>query len=173
MIAFLTATDRIFARLLRAIVLVTSATVTLALVALVIARFVFNLALPGMHEASMLAALWLYMTGAILASRRNEHLVVDFLATSLRGPRARALHDLVLALLTLLIAGCFATWVWAMLAWGMKRPQIIPVLNLPLWWAQAPLALCALASITYALRDLARAGLRLADLKFARLEKES
>lgn len=161
MIAFLTKTDRVFAWLLRATVLVTSAIVTLALVALVICRFFFNYALLGMHEASLLAAIWLYMAGAVLASRRNEHLVVDFLATSLQSPRVKAIHSLVVAALTLVIAGFFALWVWKMLAWGMKRPQTIPVLDLPLWSAQASFALAALSAILYALRDLVRTGLQI------------
>ncbi|WP_418025332.1 TRAP transporter small permease (plasmid) [Paracoccus sp. TD-10] len=162
MIAFLAMADRVFAWLLRAAILATSAIVTLSLVALVIFRVFFSQSLLGMHEASLLAAMWLYMAGAVMASRRSEHLVVDFLATSLRTPRARAIHGLVVAVLTLVIAAIFALWVWKMLAWGMKRPQIIPVLNLPLWYAQAPLALAAVSAVLYALRDVARAGLQIA-----------
>ncbi len=162
MIAFLTMADRVFAGLLRTLALATSLVVTITLVALVICRVFFNQALLGMHEASMLAAIWLYMSGAVLASRRNDHLVVDFLASSLKSPRAKAVHRLAVAALTLIIAGFFALWIWKMLAWGIKRPQTIPVLNLPLWWAQAPLAMAALAAIAYALRDIARAGLEIA-----------
>ncbi|KAB2657967.1 TRAP transporter small permease [Brucella tritici] len=161
MINFLTAVDRALAWLLRAIVLITSSIVTLSLVALVISRFVFGYSLVGMHEASLLAAIWLYMAGAVLASRRNEHLVVDFLATSLPSSRAKALHGMIVAILTLIIASLFAHWIYKMLAWGMKRPQIIPVLDLPLVWAQAPLALAAFCAIVYALRDIARAALQL------------
>lgn len=55
--------------------------------------------------------------------------------------RRCAVHGLVVAVLTFFVAAFFALWVWKMLACGVKRPQIIPVLNLPLWYAQAPLAL--------------------------------
>lgn len=164
MITLLKMADRALDRVLRAIVMTTSAVVTLALVALVISRFFFNHSVLGMHEASLLAAMWLYMTGAVLASRRNEHLVVDFLATSIHSPRAKAIHGFVIALLTLIIAGFFAYWVWKMLAWGMKRPQTVPVLNVSLVWAQAPLALAAVCAMIYALRDIARAALQLTRL---------
>lgn len=162
MIAFLASIDRIFARLLRAIILLTSAVVTVALVALVVFRVALDSSLAGMHEASLFAAMWLYMAGAVMATRRSEHLVVDFLATSLSKPRAKAIHALVVAVLTLVIAGFFTLWVWKMLAWGMKRPQTIPVLDLPLWTAQAPLAMAALSALVYALRDIVRAGLLIA-----------
>lgn len=165
MLGFLNATDQAFSWFLRVIIYVTSAVVTLALVALVIARFLFNQSLLGMHEASLLAAMWLYMAGAIMATRRSEHLVVDFLATSLKSRRAKAIHAFVVATLTLVIATIFSFWIWKMLAWGMKRPQTIPVLDLPLWIAQAPLAMAAVAAIAYALRDIARAAVQLFRMK--------
>ncbi|MDB6179287.1 TRAP transporter small permease [Paracoccus sp. Z330] len=168
MIGFLTIFDRIFTRALHALILATSLIVTVALVTLVVCRYVFNYPVAGMHELSMLAALWLYMAGAVLASRNNGHLVVDFLAGSLRSSRAKALHQLVVAALTLIIACFFALWVWKMLAWGMKRPQSIPLLQIPLWVAQLPFALAALSAMAYALRDMVRAALSL-----TRASKES
>lgn len=165
MISFLAMTDRILAGVLHLIVLTTSAVVTLTLAGLVISRFFFGYSLVGMHEASLLAAVWLYMAGAVLASRRNEHLVVDFLASSLTSKRVKALHSLLISVLTLIIAGFFALWVWKMLAWGLKRPQTIPVLDIPLVAAQAPLALAAFCAIIYALRDIARAALQLSSYR--------
>lgn len=165
MLSFLRTCDRGLDLLLRSLVLLTSAVITLALVILVISRYFFDLSLSGMHETSLFAAMWLYMGGAILASRRGEHLVVDFIATSLKQARARHLHALVIAVATLVVALFFSQWVYSMFAWGLKRPQIIPILNVPLWWAQAPLALMAVCGVLYAMRDIARAVLDLKSLK--------
>ncbi len=165
MFAFLNLCDRGLSLLLQALVLLTSAAVTLALVILVICRYFFDISLSGMHEGSLFAAMWLYMCGAILASRRGEHLVVDFLATSLKTPRWKLLHALLIAILTLGVALFFSQWIYAMFVWGMKRPQIIPVLNVPLWWAQAPMGLMALCGVLYGLRDIARALVGLQSLK--------
>lgn len=161
MLSFLSVCDRGLSSLLHLLVLIASATITLALTGLVITRYFFDLSLGGMHEISLFAAIWLYMSGAILVSRKSEHLVVDFLATSLKSERARALHDLLVAVLTLVIAGFFTRWIWTMFAWGLKRPQMIPILDVPLWWAQAPLAMMAFCALVYGLRDLIRAILRL------------
>ena len=157
MIALLSALDRSFDLLLRVLTIATSMAITLALAALVICRYFFGVSLVGMHEASLFAAMWLYMCGAMLASRRGEHLVVDILANSFATRAGRAWHSLFLACLTLAIAGFFAFWVWKMFAWGARRPQIIPVLDLPLWTAQVPFAMAALAGIAYAARDIVRA----------------
>jgi len=146
---------------LRALVIAASATITLALTALVIGRYGFGISLMAAHEASLFAAMWLYMCGAVLASRRSEHLVVDILASKLEG-RLKRLHQLLISVLTVVISCFFILWVWKMLAWGIKRPQTIPVLDLPLWTAQAPIALAALAAFLYGLRDVIRAALALA-----------
>ena len=59
---------------------------------LVVARYVLGLSIVGLHELILASALLLYMTGALIASRRREHLTVDWLAGRLVAPRARALH---------------------------------------------------------------------------------
>lgn len=145
---------------LRALVMAASAVITLSLTALVVCRYGFGISLMAAHEASLFAAMWLYMCGAVLASRRNEHLVVDILASNLAG-RMKLLHQLLISVLTVIISCFFVLWVWKMLAWGMKRPQTIPVLDLPLWMAQAPIAFAAVAVLLYGLRDVTRSGLAL------------
>ena len=164
MIALLSALDRGFDLLLRVLTIATSMAIAITLAALVICRYFFGVSLVGMHEASLLAAMWLYMCGAMLATRRGEHLVVDILAHSLATRRARAWHSLFLACLTLVIAAFFAFWIWKMFAWGIRRPQTIPVLNLPLWTAQVPFAMAALAGVAYAARDIVRSAIQIRGL---------
>lgn len=160
MLRVLSSVDRAADVVLRALVMAASATITLALTALVVCRYGFGISLMSAHEASLFAAMWLYMCGAMLASRRSEHLVVDILASNIEG-RIKQFHQLLISVLTVVISCFFILWVWKMMAWGIKRPQTIPVLNLPLWTAQAPIALAALAVFLYGVRDVIRAGLAL------------
>lgn len=157
MLTYIDAFDRACDGVLRFVILATSAVLTLALTILVICRYFLNISVLGIHDISLLAAMWLYMAGAIAAARHNQQLQVDILASSLHAPRAKALHALVVAVVTVVISGFFAFWVWKMLAWGMMRPQTIQALNLPLWVAQAPVAIAAIAAILYGLRDVMRA----------------
>lgn len=157
MLTSLDVIDRACDGVLRFVILATSAVLTLALTVLVICRYFLNISVLGVHDISLLAAMWLYMAGAIAAARHNQQLQVDLLAANLRAPRAKALHALVVAVLTVVISGFFAFWVWKMLAWGIARPQTIQALNLPLWVAQAPVAIAAIAAILYGLRDVLRA----------------
>lgn len=160
MLRMLVAFDNCSDAVLRGVVFLASVIITLCLTGLVVCRYIFGISLVAAHEASLFAAMWLYMCGAVLASRRNEHLVVDILASNLNG-RAKLLHQLVISVLTVIISSFFILWVWKMLSWGLKRPQIIPGLELPLWAAQAPIALAAVAGLLYGLRDITRTAIAL------------
>jgi len=128
---------------------------------LVLARFI-NYSVVGLHEIISTAALLFYMVGAILASRNKAHLMVDWLDQQLTSPRARAIHALIVALLTTTITLIFVYWAYRMLAWGMERPQWTPAYHIPLWLPQMSILLGAVGCVAYGLRDLA---LSLAALK--------
>lgn len=154
-------TDELFSKFLETVVIITSLLITAFLVVLVCLRYGFDTSINGLHEASLVAAMWLYMFGATIASRRREHLVVNVLEQSLQSQRLNAAHQIFIALLTWIITLIFIYWTWRMFAWGMKRPQTIPGLGLPLWVSQLPLAVVAIASSAYAVRDIICGILRL------------
>lgn len=133
----------------------TSALVALLLVYLVAARYYFN-AWPtgGVHAMSLVAAMWLYMTGALIASQSRQHLVVDVLAVQIASPRLIALHRLLVSVITLIIICIFAYWVYRMFLWGSRFSTTLPGLDLPLWVPQAAIGLNAIGSVCYALRDV-------------------
>lgn len=133
----------------------TSALVALLLVYLVAARYYFN-AWPtgGVHAMSLVAAMWLYMTGALIASQSRQHLVVDVLTVQMASPRLIAWHRLVVSIVTLVIICIFAYWVYRMFLWGARFSATLPGLDLPLWVPQAAIGLNAIGSVGYALRDV-------------------
>lgn len=142
---------------LEGIALAASIMVAFALIWLVAARYWFDLPAAGLHTIALIAALWLYMTGALLASRKREHLAVDILAHSLRSPRAQALHRLVVAVVTFVIIALFCYWTYRMFAWGSRFSTTMPSLNIPIWVPQLAIALNAVGSLGYAARDVAQA----------------
>lgn len=121
---------------------------------LVLARYVFGWSIVGLLELIMLFGMWLYMLGALIASRRNEHLAVDFLELQITDSRIQRFHQGLIALITLVICIFFVVLAWRMLAWGMRRPQSTPGMGIPLWLPQASIMVAALGCTCYALRDL-------------------
>ena len=156
-----TGAARWVARGLDVVALVATIAVAGLMLFLVVARYVLGLSIVGLHELILIAALLLYMTGALIASRRREHLTVDWLEGRLRSPRARAAHGGFVALVTVIVAGFFLVWSGYMIAWGLERPQATPAYRIPVWITQVPILVAALGCLAYALRDLARSARRL------------
>ncbi|RMC31628.1 TRAP transporter small permease [Paracoccus alkanivorans] len=134
--------------------MVSTAAVTGLMAFLVLARYVLGLSVVGLHELIMLAAVALYMTGAVIASRKGEHLTVDWIAGNITSPRKKALHDLLIALLTTVITVFFIVWAYFMFSWGIQRPQVTPAYRIPLWVPQLAIGLAALGCFCYGLRDI-------------------
>ncbi len=149
------------ARLLDAVAIVMSLAVAGLMVFLVVARYLLGLSVVGLHELIMLAAVALYMTGAVIASRKREHLTVDWIAGTITAPRKKAAHDLLIASLTIIITIFFMVWAYWMFSWGLKRPQTTPAYQIPLWVPQMAIGLAAVGCFCYALRDMVDAVLRL------------
>lgn len=134
--------------------IVCSALVTGLMVFLVIARYMLGLSIVGLHELILLFAVALYMSGALIASRRREHITVDWLAQRIIQPRAKALHALVVAVITLIVTLFFIVWTYFMFAWGLQRPQTTQGLGIPLWIPQLAILAAALGCTAYAIRDI-------------------
>lgn len=149
--------DRYVAAALDAAAILSSALVAALLFLLVLTRYVFGWDFSAAHDLSLLAAMFLYMTGAVIASRRREHLVVDFVPSRLQSPRARSLHRIGEAAITTVFTIFFIYWSYRMFLWGVARPQTTPALRLPLWIPQIAIMLAAIGTFAYAVRDLVRA----------------
>lgn len=146
--------DRRVGWLLEAAAFIASLLVVGLMLFLVLARYVFGWSIVGLLELIMLFGMWLYMLGALIASRRNEHLVVDFIELQITDQRIQLMHKALISLITFLICLFFVVLAWRMLAWGMRRPQSTPGMGIPLWLPQASIMVAAVGCSCYALRDL-------------------
>jgi len=147
-------------KVLEWLAVLTSVLVALLLVYLVAVRYYFN-SLPagGVHALSLVAAMWLYMTGAVIASQSRQHLVVDVLALRIASVRLQAWHRLLVSIITFVIICIFAYWVYRMFLWGARFSATVPGLNMPLWVPQAAIGLNAIGSVCYGLRDVWQAAM--------------
>ncbi len=149
--------------LLDAAALVSSLLVVGLMLFLVVARYLFGWSIVGLLEAIMMFGMWLYMLGALIASRRKEHLVVDFFEQKVGNEFGRTLLKLVIGCITLAATLFFAMLAWRMLKWGFAHPQSTPGLGIPLWLPQSAILLAAVGCAAYALRDILAAFLKLVD----------
>ena len=72
--------DRLSGNLVESVVIICSLSILCLMLFLVISRYIFGWSVVGVLELVMIFGIWLYMFGALAASRKNDHLVVDFVA---------------------------------------------------------------------------------------------
>jgi len=161
MMHFFILLDRLSGRLLNILAVITSLILIVLILSLVVARYILGWSVVGVMDLVIIAAMWLYMTGAMIASRKNEHLVVDFVYQQLSSERARAMHRMMIGIGTSIVCIFFIVWSWKMLSWGMRRPQTTPGLSIPLWLPQAAIMLAAVTCFAYAVRDTVQGFLQL------------
>lgn len=149
------------ARLFDVMAIIASGAVAGLMAFLVLARYVLGMPVVGLHELIMLAAVALYMTGAVIASRKREHLTVEWIADTINSPRRKAAHEALVAALTVIITIFFMVWAYRMFAWGLQKPQVTPAYQIPLWVPQLAIGVAAVGCFSYALRDLVDATRRL------------
>lgn len=154
---FFSELDRRVGWLLEAAAFTSSLLVVGLMLFLVLARYVFGWSVVGLLELIMLFGMWLYMLGALIASRRNEHLVVDFVELQITDARIKLMHKALVSLITFVICLFFVVLAYRMLAWGLRRPQSTPGMGIPLWLPQASIMLAAVGCSCYSLRDVLKA----------------
>ncbi|MDF2095043.1 TRAP transporter small permease [Aquibaculum arenosum] len=146
--------DKTIATVLRAVAILCSLSLAGFLLLLVLARYVFGWNFAAAHDLSLMASIFLYMSGALIASRSSEHLTVTYLSTRLRSERSRIIQRIVVATITTVVCGFFIYWSYEMVSWGLQRPQTTVTLHIPLWVPQLAIVAAALGCFAYALRDL-------------------
>lgn len=154
MLAYFSALDRTAARVFNLIVILSSAILTGVIFFMVIARYLLEWSIIGADEIALFSAMWLYMTGAMVASRRAEHLVVDFLPQQMTSPKLLRLHQRVIALIMVATTVFFMYLSWRMFSFAIKRPQTTPGLGLSELIPLSAIMLASVGCFAYAIRDL-------------------
>ena len=165
MIAFLTRLDHWFMQLCRLVILLSTLVLVVLVLFLVADRLALKVSFMGSHELALMAAMWLYMVGAVVAIRNREHITVDYVARKLVSPTVQALHRIFIAMLFLAFAVFFAGIALAMVDWAIQRPQRTAAMRLPLLWSQSAIVFIAVFSVVYALRDIVSGLLELRALR--------
>lgn len=104
---------------------------TLAVLAQVFGRYVFNYSISWTEETARYAQIWVVLIGAGIAMRRGLHVAVEVLAAMLPVNLSRLLSVVIaaacLCFLGVVIYGSFAL---IQLGWLF---ELSPVLQIPMW----------------------------------------
>ncbi|TVS04793.1 MAG: TRAP transporter small permease subunit [Rhodobacteraceae bacterium] len=153
-IEFFRKLDRMLMHLAGWVIILASIILIILVAFLVLDRLAIGTSWMGIHELALMAAMWLYMIGAIVALRNREHITVDYLASKIANPRWASVLALVNSLIVLFITIFFARLALDLLNWATTRPQRTPALGLSQLWAQSAIIVAAGFAVIYAVRDL-------------------
>ncbi|MDL0434060.1 TRAP transporter small permease subunit [Marinobacter sp. TBZ242] len=146
--------DWLLERVVGAIAAVAGLLVALGFVVGITARSILGIALFGVEELILLAVVWFYMLGAILASKQRAHLQADFIPVVVKNETVIIVVRLVATAISIVLAGLFVMWSNELLQWALARGQSTPVFSIPIYFAQASLLTAAIFMTLYLVRDL-------------------
>ncbi|WP_171173180.1 TRAP transporter small permease [Ruegeria sp. HKCCD8929] len=119
-------------------------TVLICLVALgqfvqVITRYVLEIPVMGLEESLLYPTLWLYMLGAVNASRENTHIRANVLEIFLTTERQHQVLAIIGEVISLIV-GCWLTmWAWDFTKYSLRVWRESPTLYLPTFYVDVAL----------------------------------
>lgn len=122
----------------------------------VITRYVLQVPVMGLEESLLYPTIWLYVLGAVNASRENTHIRANVLEIFLKRPRAHALLAVIGELLSLVIGLWLLTWVWDFTRYSWRVWRESPTLYIPTFYADVALLVGMLLMMLWSLLHLVR-----------------
>ncbi|RRJ82867.1 TRAP transporter small permease [Aestuariirhabdus litorea] len=97
----------------------------------VITRYVFETPIMGLEEVAMIPTLWLYILGAVNASREDTQIRANVLEIFLSTERARHILLVVSETCSLVISIWLTSWAWNYFRYALRVDKETPTLYLP------------------------------------------
>jgi TRAP-type C4-dicarboxylate transport system permease small subunit len=100
----------------------------------VITRYVLQVPVMGLEETMLYPTLWLYILGAVNASRENSHIRANVLEIFLKTPFQHTLLAVIGEVLSLVIGIWLTTWAWDFTRYSWRVWKESPTLYIPTFW---------------------------------------
>ena len=105
----------------------------------VITRYVFQVPVMGLEETMLYPTLWLYILGAVNASRENTHIRANVLEIVLKTKRQHTILAIVGEVISLAIGLWLLSWAWEFTTYAWRVWKETPTLYFPTFYADAAL----------------------------------
>lgn len=105
----------------------------------VVTRYVLQVPVMGLEETMLYPTIWLYILGAVNASREGSQIRANVLELFLTTRRAHALLAVIGEALSLVIGLWLLTWVWDFTRYSWRVWRESPTLYIPTFYADIAL----------------------------------
>jgi TRAP-type C4-dicarboxylate transport system permease small subunit len=122
----------------------------------VITRYVLQVPVMGLEETMLYPTLWLYILGAVNASRENTHIRANVLEIFLTTPRAHTILAIIGEVISLIVGLWLFTWAWDFTRYSIRTWRESPTLYIPTFYADVALVIGIGLMMAFTLHHLIR-----------------
>lgn len=105
----------------------------------VITRYVLQIPVMGLEETMMYPTIWLYIFGAVNASRENTHIRANVLEIFLKSPRQHTVLAIIGEIISLIVGLWLLSWAWDYTRYAWRVWKESPTLYIPTFYADVAL----------------------------------
>ncbi len=122
----------------------------------VITRYVLEIPVMGLEESLLYPTLWLYVLGAVNASRENTHIRANVLEIFLKTPRQFTILAILGEVISLIV-GCWLTyWAWDFTKYSLRVWKESPTLYIPTFYVDIALLAGLVLMMLYTVMHLVK-----------------
>lgn len=105
----------------------------------VITRYVLQVPVMGLEETMMYPTLWLYIFGAVNASRENTHIRANVLEIWLKTDRQHTILAIIGEVISLIVGLWLLSWAWDFTRYAWRVWKESPTLYIPTFYSDVAL----------------------------------
>ncbi len=115
----------------------------------VITRYFLQVPVMGLEETIMFPTIWLYILGAVNASRENTHIRANVLEIFLKTERQHTILAIIGEAVSLIIGLWLLSWAWEFTAYSWRVWKESPTLYIPTFYADVALVVGMVLMMVY------------------------
>lgn len=122
----------------------------------VITRYVLEVPVMGLEETMMYPTVWLYILGAVNASRENSHIRANVLEIFLKTDRGHTILAIIGEVISLIVGLWLLSWAWQFTQYAWKVWRESPTLYIPTFYFDVALVVGLVLMMVYTALHLIR-----------------
>ncbi|MBY7974785.1 TRAP transporter small permease subunit [Vibrio fluvialis] len=100
----------------------------------VVTRYIFEVPIMGLDESMVIPTVWLYMLGAVNASREDTQIRANVLEIFIKTERGHKILALVGEAISLVISSWLTYWAWDYFKYAWRAWKESPTLYIPTFY---------------------------------------
>ncbi|MBO7910465.1 TRAP transporter small permease subunit [Vibrio sp. G41H] len=100
----------------------------------VVTRYIFEVPIMGLEESMVIPTIWLYMLGAVNASREDSQIRANVLEIFIKSERGHTILALVGEVISFIISSWLTYWAWDYVKYAWRVWKESPTLYIPTFY---------------------------------------